>query len=524
MRIPEKTELNVISIDIWLPAGLICLALIISILTLTDFGLTFDEATYLYISDKYISWFSADNMFDKNVILQHWINEAHPPLAKLLSCITTLIFKNFIGGLAGARISTAYIFAALIGLLYFFTHKYYDRKTAIFTCLCLLFMPRVFAHAHLATIEIPITFLWLLTVYSFLRGIRSKTWSIITGIVFGLALATSEKAFLIPIPLIIWAHIYHRKRYANNLICMLFISPILLFALWPRLWHNSGYYFLQYLMRQVDRAVIPLYYMGKTYGHTPVPWHYVITMTLITMPSIIIPLIILGKINIFREQRRGEIGVLLLLNIGILMFIMIMPFSAKYDGVRLFLPIFPFLAILAGRGYSMLCELVSKRTGFLQNWFSRKEIQYTGYTLLLIILIMPGIVGIINIHPYELSYYNSLWGGVKGAHNMGMESTYWGDACTKDVIEHLNFTAGKNAKVAFFAIAPIACRAYKQSGLLREDIDPFADLDNCDWLVLNCRQGFFAPRVWDIYNKRKPIYSVSYDDVPLVNVYRMKPF
>ena len=43
-----------------------------------------------------------------------------------------------------------------------------------------------------------------------------------------------------------------------------------------------------------------------------------------------------------------------------------------------------------------------------------------------------------RIHPYELSYYNELIGGPRGAWERGFELTYWYDAFTDKVIDDLN--------------------------------------------------------------------------------------
>ncbi len=36
--------------------------------------------------------------------------------------------------------------------------------------------------------------------------------------------------------------------------------------------------------------------------------------------------------------------------------------------------------------------------------------------------------GVVTIHPFGLSYYNLLVGGLPGAERLGLELTYWGDA------------------------------------------------------------------------------------------------
>ena len=55
-----------------------------------------------------------------------------------------------------------------------------------------------------------------------------------------------------------------------------------------------------------------------------------------------------------------------------------------------------------------------------------------------------------RIHPYELSYYNELIGGPRGAWERGFELTYWYDAFNGPVIADLNRRLPPNAEIDFF--------------------------------------------------------------------------
>jgi hypothetical protein len=58
------------------------------------------------------------------------------------------------------------------------------------------------------------------------------------------------------------------------------------------------------------------------------------------------------------------------------------------------------------------------------------------HVALLITLLAPGIVGIVQLHPYEYSYYNSFIGGTNGAFRR-YETEYW-LTCYKEAVEQLN--------------------------------------------------------------------------------------
>ena len=55
----------------------------------------------------------------------------------------------------------------------------------------------------------------------------------------------------------------------------------------------------------------------------------------------------------------------------------------------------------------------------------------------------------VGIHPYELSYYNELIGGPRGAWTRGFELSYWYDAFNPAVIRELNAQLPPGAEVDF---------------------------------------------------------------------------
>ena len=45
--------------------------------------------------------------------------------------------------------------------------------------------------------------------------------------------------------------------------------------------------------------------------------------------------------------------------------------------------------------------------------------------------------GVVTLHPFGLSYYNLLVGGLPGAERLGLELTYWGDAVDGPLLDRL---------------------------------------------------------------------------------------
>ena len=91
-----------------------------------------------------------------------------------------------------------------------------------------------------------------------------------------------------------------------------------------------------------------------------------------------------------------------------------------YDGIRHFLFILPPIFIFAGFTFEFLIDHIAP------SWL---------YAELIVILLSPGVIGIVRLHPYEYTYYNSFVGGTNGAFRQ-YETDYW-LTCYKESVERL---------------------------------------------------------------------------------------
>jgi hypothetical protein len=97
-----------------------------------------------------------------------------------------------------------------------------------------------------------------------------------------------------------------------------------------------------------------------------------------------------------------------------------------YDNFRQAFFILPMVFVLAGVAFDQI------RRPLIQG-------------LAILLLIAPGIVSIIKLHPYEYAYYNSFVGGVGGAFRK-FELDYWGTSYRQIALE-LNRIAPSNSTV-----------------------------------------------------------------------------
>lgn len=391
-----------------LPAFLCCWFLFTA-LTIPDYGVTWDEPLYYRAAQAYGDWFGLifsgnwDTAFDSKTIDSYWqYNSQHPPLTKLVAAFTYSLTHRWLDETIAFRLAELIWYIALLLLVYHVANYAYGKKVAWVAMLATAFMPRLFADAHLLELDLPLATVWLFTVYAFYRGTdvsrykvqgtrngksnRNWKWSLITGIAFGFALLTKVMALFILIPLLLWAQIFQRHKYTNNLSSMVILGLLIFVLGWPWLWHNTAtkildYYAFFFLME----SPLKTFYFGYAYSSTP--WHYPLVMTLITVPVGILALALFGiwKTIRVKKEKGGErqnnlpsgavlpakrssffhqsdtFGWLLLLNILFFLLFFSLPGTLAIDGVRYFQPLFPMLAIFAGIGFNVIARAIGTR-------------------------------------------------------------------------------------------------------------------------------------------------------------------
>jgi len=124
-------------------------------------------------------------------------------------------------------------------------------------------------------------------------------------------------------------------------------------------------------------------------------------------------------------------------------------------------------------------------------------------------------------HPFQLSYYNRLVGGIRGAYERGLETTYFMEAITPGFVKSLNERLPKNATInASFANFMFAY--YQNEGRLRGDIR-ISSKQPFDYYILLNRRSVHSPRERQLTQAAvTPYLSVTVAGVPLVYVWDFK--
>ncbi len=508
----------------WMLIGLLALLAFASVtMSMGGLGLAWDEAYYYQPAMDAAHWlgrmlFGSDKPSSNEAIAAYWSKIPElPSIVKFATGISRALLRGIWGELGSLRIPSALALSGSLVLIYLLMFPAYGRPAALASCFAYGLMPRVFGHAHFAASESLTVFMFLAVVYCFLQGLRSWRWSVVLGVVFGLALATKINCFFLPFILLPWAHVYHRTRYVNNFFAMMFLGPVVMMICWPWLWHGPVERLLEYLQFHSTHQYTALYYFGTkyNYGSTLAPWHYPLVITLVTTPVVVLLLVVLGVAWVLVRIRTKALGTLLLIGAGVQLAIASLPLVPKYDGIRLFIPVFPFLAMLVGVAVAGLVGVVPPERRIWKNVSSRSALT----AVLLVLLAVNGLWGIVRSHPRELSYFNLLIGGLPGAFARGMETTYWGEALDDDVISYLNDELPSGAEVKVLAAHGKVFELLKQQGKLKRDLVLDAD-PPYDYHLLLVRKGFFARPEWCLFKEWAPQRIFSFRGVPFVVIYK----
>ncbi len=548
---PHKRKILLTSLII----AIIYLAVLIP--TAQEIGLTDDVDFYMKAAIKYSEWIT--NAFSKAIkgdftgftqseIDSYWnYNREHPPFAKLMMGISHLVFTKWLkiaNNIMGIRLGIMILVSVLGFVLCYTVYRYVGFTAAVSSSLLLLFMPRFFFHSHVETLDAAVASTYFFSFAAYLASRKSLRWSILAGLVFGLALSTKLNApFFYAAILAYWGvKNIDEFRYIRgsglkfpkvelSLITMPVLGLIVFYLIWPWIWNDTLKRLNEYMGFHIKHYGIYFYYFGTIYEKPFAPWHSSFVMTLITTPPLTIiaglagiALIIFTLLKIYRKRIKIDepqqvFYELLLINAFITIGTVAFPNVPKYGGVKLFLPFFPFFAILGGIGIQGAYEFIRKKIrtegGFLKTALP---------PVLIILALAPAVYSTLRIHPYHLSYYNIFIGGPKGALKVGMERQYY-DIFYTDLVKWFNNNLPKNAKVTFLPNNKEYIRSapyYKNDKLLRDDIR-IVDLNTAEYLVLTHEERWREyPELYNKYKDYPNLYEISVEGVPLLNVYKLK--
>lgn len=227
----------------------------------------------------------------------------------------------------------------------------------------------------------------------------------------------------------------------------------------PRLAH----YYMINTNRRGSLPDIQILYLGRIYEYS-LPWHNGWVLIGVTVPASLLAASVVGLAYALWSARRDRLPLYFVLHLVSLPVMRMLPTPA-HDGVRLFLPTFFFLAALVGWGAVWAADGLARLVAARRRWVPRAAVAA--------LVLGPSTYQLVKVHPFELSYYNELIGGPRGAWEPGLfELTYWYDAFNPRTLAEINDRLPPGAQLDFLndKTNPMTFLELQSLGGLRKDV------------------------------------------------------
>ncbi len=306
--------------------------------------------------------------------------------------------------------------------------------------------------------------------------------------------------------LIVAIFLIARKRVAAIPALLLYgsIACAGTYLLWPFLWPAPIEGMLGSLGTMADFPQDNLQLLnGYFFTATSLPFYFVPELLLVQFTLPMVMLVSLGIFFIYRQTQSGKQRIVLFLLAvwGALPLLYCIVFTpTMYNNFRQWLFILPPFFILAGFTLQKIRTLKHGAWLFLS---------------VVILCLLVGAGSIIDLHPYQYLYYNSLVGGVNGASGR-FELDYWATALRQAMLE-LNELAPPNSRVVVWsASVDTAKQAARHDLLVEREQGGTYDLDTgYDFAIiqLGSTRNLETP-----YPGAPIVVTVSKDGIPLAIV------
>jgi hypothetical protein len=423
---------------------IICLVML---LTFQDYGTVWDEEVQFVNGEYIINWFRT--MFRDQSALGYFDLIYY---GGLFDVVANLGVRVLPFGIYESRHLVTVGFAILglyatwrIGKLVA------GPATGIVATIFLILTPAFYGHAFNNPKDIPFASLSALTLYYLLLSSRSLPafpigLAVKTGLALGATLGIRVGgAFLIGYLLLFWTsrmlieppldttRYWFRTVFSRAAVVLIVAWPTML-LFWP--WAQLAPFtrpFEAFAAAAHFRWEGEMLFRGKMISSLAVPWDYLPTWFLITLPEAYFVAFALGAgLVVWRLLRKDVPGRSGFLDASALTFTVLFPLvavvvlkSVVYDAYRQFLFILPPLALISAWCFVMF--LKNKGIHHLIRWLAAALV---GASFCLTI------VDMVHLHPYQTLYFNRLFGGGLEKASQRYETDYWG-ASYREGIEEL---------------------------------------------------------------------------------------
>lgn len=523
--------------------ALLTAALFVGYLTLLletagSLGFMRDEGFYFWASRRYGEWFellgrSPTEALAPGVVDRYWAaNHEHPGLIKSLFALSNRWFSG-----AFAQTSSSFRFPAMVlsslavALTFVWGRRTLGRAGGLVAALSFAFMPRVFFHAHLACFDLPVSAMWLLTSYVYVRSLESKHrgWLIGAGVAYGLLLDTKHNSWIFPFALLchfalteglpllrdLRARGAWWRRLPMSWLSMGLLGPLVFYALWPWLWHDTIARFREYVAFHTGHEYYNMEFLGRTYWKPPMPLSYASVMTLATVPLVTLALSVTGLLSARNASENRRHFAFWAVSIAMSYAPWLSSGTPIFGGTKHWMTAYPFLCLFAGLGFT-------KVVAALRAWKPRLPSAPLVLAGAACVLIGP-LVMTLHAHPFGLSAYTPLVGGAPGAASLGLNRTFWGYT-TQSLAPFINQRAPKRGVVYVHDTALQSFAMFQEDGRLRGDLRGSLDISASDVALFHFEPHMsrVEQQIWVDYGRFAPDAIAAFDGVPIAWAYARK--
>jgi 4-amino-4-deoxy-L-arabinose transferase-like glycosyltransferase len=440
--------------------------------------------------------------------------EGHPPLAGVVIAAGMAIAPSWLDPLSGCRLGPMLLFAAAAGAMFYRLKRDYQTPVVGLVAVAMLaLMPRLFAHEHYATLDGPLAACWIIAWAAFAPAVRDLRWAPAFGLALGLVLSAKFTGWLAPIPFALWAYFFRDRGAWKALAVAVPIAVVVFVAFNPPLWQHplDGLWrFFELNLSRQRSYNISTQFFGQMYNlEHPLPWYNAVVWLAVTVSPMTLVFGLYGVVATVRRWRDDRPGTLLVCQWATLLAVRALPMAPPHDAERLILPSFAFFAALVGVGFG--------RALYRDSLLSTEKIIAQGWAkVALAITLTAASWDAVSYFPHNLSYYNRLIAGLRGATALGMEPTYYWDSLDAAALGWLREHTVDGQRIAFAAAPPRNIQLLVRWGLLPPRP---AEPGPADWYVLQRRPSAWRP--WDrwLIEHEEPAYQHSFLGVPLLDIY-----
>jgi hypothetical protein len=361
------------------------------------------------------------NFFDKLPI------ESRPRPSRIQLLLTAL----WVGSVFSLFIFTE-SFYSLITSLVFSAHSGNANIISLIASDILTVNPEVYIQKYFILFLRARTFYFLLftsyLLYLYRKNLHPSSFILLPSFFLGF---TTSTRILGPFAGVIVAYYALRtkgKRAIPSLIAYALLSLIFTYLTWPYLWTNPVGHFIESFK---EMSLYPwtgaVLFNGTNYSITQLPISYLPVLLAIQLTEPVWILSLAGwLVSAFgANKKRGLIELSLLWFVLPLTAFIILRI-ALYDNFRQILFILPPILLMAGVAFEAV-----------------KNVKWQA--ALIGLCLIPNLIGIVSLHPYEYIYYNRFIGGVDGAVGR-FELDYWVTSY-REAAEYVNSVASPNASI-----------------------------------------------------------------------------